>query len=216
METVMAQVLEFDPIPAAPPAAPAVEPQSHRRIRWASQALAALFGAIFVGYCLFAAALVLAFLVPYAGDHVTIGPKGMMLYLGPEPAHPVVSPAGYVPVASLPLIQRLAHVVVSPLVILPGLMIFWNLGRLFRLYGRGVVFSEANARLIKQIGIWLAANAIAPLFTTSILGALHLRVDQAWFHGDTIPKILLGGVVYVIGMVMAVGHELEEEQGQFV
>ncbi len=43
-----------------------------------------------------------------------------------------------------------------------------------------------------------------------------MRIDQAWFHGDTIPKILLGGVVYVVGMVMAVGHELEQEQDQFV
>jgi hypothetical protein len=208
----MAQVLEFDPIPTAPP----VEPPPHRRIRWASRALAVLFGVIFVGYCLFATAMVLAFLVPYAGDHITIGPKGMMLYLGPEPAHPVVSPSGYVPVAGLPLLQRLAHVVVSPLVILPGLMIFWNLGRLFRLYSRGVVFSEANARLIKQIGLWLCADSVAPLFTTSILAAVHMRIDQNWFHADTIPEILLGGVVYVIGMVMQVGHELEQEQEQFV
>jgi len=209
----MAQVLEFDPIADVPPA----DTPPHRRIRQASKALAILFGVIFVGYCLFAAALISAFLVPYAGDHLTIGPKGMMLYLGPQsPAAAVASPAGYVAVASLPLLQRLAHVAVSPLVALPGLMIFWNLHRLFRLYGQGVVFSEANARLIKHIGLWLVANALQPLVTTSVLAAVHMRIDHNWFHGDTIPKIVLGGVVYVIGMVMAVGHELEQEQEQFV
>ncbi len=214
----MAQVLEF----MAEMAQPAPEPPTHRRIRTASRVLAVLFGVIFVAYCAFVAALVLAFLVPYAGDHLLIGPKGMLLNLwfGPPPAHPpaatVATLAGYVPVASLPLLQRLAHVAVGPIVILPGLMIFWNLRQLFRLYGQGVVFAEANARRIKHIGLWLAANALAPLLTTSLLGLLHMRIDQAWFHGDTIPKILLGGVVYVVGMVMAVGHELEQEQDQFV
>ena len=208
----MAHVLELNPVSDIP----SPETPSHRRIRTASGVLALLFGIIFVAYCAFVAAGVLAFLIPYAGDHLLIGPKGMMLYLGPPPAHPAPPPAGYVTVAGLPLLQRLAHVAVGPIVILPGLMIFWNLRRLFRLYGQGVVFSEANARLIKHIGLWLAANALAPLVTTNVLAALHMRIDQNWFHGDTIPKILLGGVVYVIGMVMEVGRQIEEEQGQFV
>lgn len=211
----MAHVLEFNPAIDDEPA----EAPSHRSIRTASRVLAALFGLIFAAYCVFVAAMVLAFVIPYAGDHLMIGPKGMMLYLpvGPAPGHPLATPpAGYLPVQSLPLVQRLAHLAVGPIVILPGLMVFWNLRQLFRLYSRGVVFSEANARLIKHIGLWLAASALAPLLTTNILAAVHMRIDQAWFHGDTIPKILLGGVVYVIGMVMAVGHELEQEQGQFV
>ena len=209
----MAQVLEFEPVAGAP----VEETASHRRIRQASKALSLLFGAVFVAYCAFVALLVMAFLVPVAGDHLLIGPKGMLLMLGPAPVHPApLPPAGYVAVAGLPLLQRLAHVAVSPLVILPGLMIFWNLRRLFQLYGCGVVFSEANARLIKHIGLWLVANALAPLLTTSVLAALNMRIDQNWFHGDTIPKIVLGGVVYVIGMVMEVGRQIEEEQGQFV
>ena len=209
----MAQVLEFDPIADMP----AAEAPSHRRIRAASRALSVLFGVIFAANCVFAAAVIPAFVVPYAGDHIMIGPQGMMLYLGPSPAHaPVVPPAGYLAVGSLSLLQRIAHLAVSPLVVLPILMIFWNLRRLFGLYGKGVVFSEANARLIKHIGVWLAANALMPLATTNLLAAVHMQIDRAWFHGDTIPKVVLGAVVYVIGMVMAVGHEIEEERGQFV
>ena len=208
----MAHVLELHPLVDEP----SQQTPSHRRIRWASKALAVFFGVIFVAYCLFVAAGILAFVIPYAGDHLLIGPKGMLLYLGPPPAHPAPPPAGYLTVARLPLLQRLAHVAVGPFVILPGLMIFWNLRQLFRLYGQGVVFSEANARLIKHIGIWLAASSVAPFITTNVLAAAHMRIDQNWFHDDTIPKIILGGVVYVIGMVMAVGHELEQEQDQFV
>lgn len=209
----MAHVLELHPMTEDRPA----EAPSHRRIRSASRILAILFGVIFVANCVFALGMILAFVIPFAGDHLLIGPKGMLLSLGPQPAHAAVAPPiGYVTVAGLPLIQRLAHVAVSPLVILPLLMIFWNLRQLFRLYGKGVVFSEANARLIKHIGLWLGANALQPLVTTSVLAAVHMRIDQNWFHGDTIPKIVLGGVVYVIGMVMEVGRQIEEEQGQFV
>ncbi len=59
-------------------------------------------------------------------------------------------------------------------------------------------------------------TALGPLVSVSVLTALHMVVDHAWFHGDTIPKIVLGAVVYVVGMVMEVGREIEEEQGQFV
>jgi hypothetical protein len=210
----MAHVLELNPV-----VDDAVdETTSHRRIRAASRVLSAVFWVIFVFYCVFGAALVSAFIVPYAGDHLLIGPKGMLLYLaGPVAEHaPALPPAGYVSVAGLPPIQRLAHVAVAPIVALPGLMIFWNLRQLFRLYGQGTVFAEANARRIKHLGLWLVASALQPLVTTTVLAAVHMRIDQNWFHGDTIPKIVLGGVVYVIGMVMAVGHEIEQVRGQFV
>jgi len=205
----MAQVLEFDPAGSAPP----VETPLHRRIRWASRALAVLFGVIIVADIAFVAALALAFLVPFAGDHLTIGRSGMMLNFGPAGDAPA---AGYVAVGSLPLLQRIAHMAMGVVVFTPGLMIFWNLRRLFRLYGQGVVFSEANARRIKHIGVWLAANAIAPLISVSVLSALDMVVDHAWFHQDTIPQLVLGGVVYVIAQVMEVGHQIEEERGQYV
>ena len=207
----MAHVLELNPAVEDT----AADAPAHQRIRTASRVLSAVFWVIFACYCIFATAIVSAFIVPYAGDHLLIGPKGMILYLpGPHALAP--PPAGYVTVAGLPPIQRLAHVAVGPVVILPGLMIFWNLARLFRLYGQGMVFAEANARRIKHIGLWLAASALAPLATTNILAAVHMRIDQNWFHDDTIPKIVLGGVVYVIGMVMTVGHAIEQERDQFV
>ena len=203
----MTQVIEFDP--AAGTAAP--ETPQHRRIRRASRALSVLFGVVLVADLLFGAALGGAFFVHYPGVQVSIGRAGMMLTIGP-----FAPPAGYVAVTSLPLVQRLAHIAAGLVVFPPAVMIFWNLRQLFLLYGRGVVFSEANARRIKQIGLWLAANAIAPLISVSTLSALHMAVDHAWFHGDTIPELVLGGVVYVIAQVMEVGRQIEEEQGQFV
>jgi hypothetical protein len=202
----MAQVLEFEPA-----VVPRKETPQHRRIRLASHGLSALFGVIFLLDIALVVVAGLPFLVDIPGVHVSIGRPGMMLTFGPGPI-----PAGYVVVGSLPLAQRLAHLAMGLVVAPPGLLILWNLRQLFRLYGRGVVFSEANARRIKWIGLCLAANAIAPLISVSVLSALHMVVDHTWFHADTIPELVLGGVVYVIAQVMEVGRQIEEEQDQFV
>ena len=44
------------------------------------------------------------------------------------------------------------------------------------------------------------------------LSALDMVVDHAWFHQDTIPQLVLGGVVYVIAQVMEVGRQIEERE----
>jgi hypothetical protein len=203
----MSQVLQFDPPAAAGPS----ETPPHRRIRWASRALSVLFGVVLLAEILLAALVAASFFADIPGVIVSIGRSGMALTFGADTA-----PKGYVTVASLPLVHRLAHVAMGLVVVPPGLLIFWNLRRLFRLYGQGVVFSEANARCIKFVGAGLAANAIAPLISVSTLSALHMVVDHRWFHDDTLQQLVLGGVLYVIAQVMEVGRQIEEEQGQFV
>ena len=203
----MAQVLEFDPAASARP----IETPPHRGIRWSSRALSVLFGVIFVATIALTAMMAAALFVDIPGVHLSLGRAGGMLTLGSAP-----TPGGYLPVLAMPIAQRLAHAAMGVVVFLPGLMIFWNLRQLFRLYGKGVVFSQANARRIKSVGLWLAANALAPLVSVSVLSALHMVVDHNWFHQDTVPQLVLGGVVYVIAQVMQVGHQIEEERGQYI
>ncbi len=202
----MVHVLQLKPALAdAASQAPA-----YRRIRWASRALSILFMVILAGYAAFAWMLGLGFFIPGLGRHVGIGPEGMLVAFGPPLAHP------YVAVNTLPLVQRLAHVAAGVLVFGPKLAIFWSLGRLFGLYGQGVVFARANAHHIKWIGIWLAADAAAPFAVHLILNALHMAIDQRWAHLASLQELVLGGVVWVIAQVMEVGREIEEDRGQFV
>ena len=192
------------------PAGETSDNPAHRRIQWASRALSILFMASLAGYGAFAWMLGLGFFIPGLGRHVGIGPEGMLLVFGHGLPHP------YVEVDSLPLVQRLAHMAAGVLVFTPKLAIFWSLGRLFGLYGQGVVFARANAHHIKWIGAWLAADAAAPFAVHLILNALHLAIDQRWAHLSSLQELVLGGIVYVIAQVMEVGREMEEERGQFV
>lgn len=183
---------------------------AHRRIRLASRGLAWLFAGILVLWSLFCALVFAAFFVAPAGRFIGIGPSGMLLTTLPH------MPPPYIPVSNLPLLQRLAHVPVVLINFAPPLAIFWALGRLFGLYAKGVVFSADNARCIKCIGAALAANAVAPFLGVQFLSALHLVIDRRWMHASSVQELVLGAVVYVIALVMQVGHEIEEERGQFV
>jgi hypothetical protein len=207
MEVGMAHVLELPPVAIDEIGRGA----AHVRIRWTSEALAWLFTICLVGFGVVAAALIIAFIIPYAGDSVLIGPAGMMLTIGAS--HP---PHGYIPVGSLPLVQRLAHVPAGFIVATPMLVLFWNLRRLFGLYSRGVVFARENAVCLKWAGVALAADAAAPFTAHGLLQLTGFAVDQHWLHFYSLQELVLGGIVYVIAQVMEVGREIEDERSQFV
>ena len=201
----MANVRHISPAVAGPSPAEA----SYRNIRLASRGLAILFTIALAGYAVFVGALALAFVIPYAGNVVAIGPVGMLIGASRLPA-------GYVAVGGLPLVQRLAHVLAGFVVFTPGLLIFWNLRQLFGLYGRSVVFGRENATHIKWIGAALAADAAAPFIVHTFLTATGLAIDHNWLHVYSFQELVLGAIVYVIAQVMEVGREIEEERGQFV
>jgi hypothetical protein len=201
----MANVLGLDL--AAPEAAPT---RAFRRIRWASKLLATLFTGFFAADGLIVGAMLLAFVVPFTGQHLGLGPKGGLISFDGR------LPPTYLAIDSLPLTQRLAHIPVGVLHAAPVLMIFWSLRQLFTLYGRGVVFARENAIHIKWIGACLGIHAAAPLAGVLFLRATGLVIDQAWMHGYSLQELILGGIVYVIAQVMQVGREIEEERSQFV
>jgi hypothetical protein len=205
-ELAMAEVLNMPPLTVD------TQPGSaHWRIRWTSRALSWLFTLCLAGYGAFAAALILAFVVPYAGSAISIGSAGMELTIGaPRP------PPGYIAVGSLPLVQRLAHVPAGFIVATPMLVMFWNLRRLFGLYGRGIVFARENAVCLKWVGLALAADAAAPFTAHGLLQLTGFAIDQHWIHFYSLQELVLGGIVWVIAQVMEVGREIEDERSQFV
>jgi hypothetical protein len=187
-----------------------------RRMRLVSRGLEILFLLLAVGAGLIAGTLILAFIVPYAGDHFAMGPTGGLLTFAPPGQPPRGLPPHYVAVSAMPVVQRLAHVPVGLLHAVPTVLLFWSLRRLFGLYAKGVVFAPENARSLKHVGAALIVIAVAPWLGHTFLNSLHLAIDQAWMHGSSIQELILGAIVYVIAQVMQLGRELEEERSQFV
>jgi hypothetical protein len=199
----MAHVIELD---ASLPEAS--ETAAAGRLRTWSRIFVAVFGiALAVSTTLMlVAVLVILF---YRGDQVQIGATSA--WIGTPPG-----PAGFVTFAGLPLGQKLAYALVAVVRAAPSVLLFWSLRELFRLYERGVVFASENIRRIRQAGIWLVADALAPFVCHLALSATGLEIDRGWAHVMSLQELILGGVVFVVAQVMQLGREIEEERGQFV
>ena len=183
----------------------------HARIQELSRIFAGLFLGIIVLYALWCALIMISAVDnPYL--HGSLGPTGGKLFLGEPPP----LPADFVPIPSLPIWHRLFFLVVFVAAQAPFFMVFANVRALFQLYARGVVFAADNARRFKLTGLWLIAAAIAPALSQVVQRGAGLAIDRAWFHMWEVHALILGGLLFVISLVMEVGREIEQERAEFV
>lgn len=187
---------------------PPVESRLVRRIRTSSRALERGFSLLAAASVLMGVCLIIAFLL-YRGEALRIGPTSMWLGSGS-------GPAGFRAVSSLPLAQRLAYAIVAVIRLAPAVLILLWLRRLFGRYADGRIFDELSAAQIQRIGVWLCADAAAPLAGHLFLGATHLEIDHVWFHFESVQELVLGALVFVVALVMRHGRAIEDERAGFV
>jgi len=103
--------------------------------------------------------------------------------------------------------------------LLPSLLIYFSLFKLFGLYQQGLVFTCANIQCIKNIGTvllaWLALKLLYPVVVTLILrfsGASDTLALYVSFGSDELRLLLIGLVIYVIAWVMNEATSLHQEQ----
>ena len=200
----MALIAEF------PPPAPA-EPDAFGRIRGVSRPLEWLFAVLFVIGALLLAFAVVAVLA-YAGTRLQVRPGGMQIFIeanAPPLRH------GWTTVGALPGIQKLALAMSASLMLGPALAVLWQLRRLFRLYGSGVVLTPANANCMTAIGLWLIAYAVAPTLGHVVVTLAGFD-DQGWLRMDSAKALALGLILLVIARVMAWGAEVNDDASRFV
>jgi hypothetical protein len=193
---------------ARPAAEHEIDPGLQRRVRLYSQALSWLFA----GLAIVCTALLLAAIAAmlfYPGPLLRIGPTGMEI--GGAHGSP-----GFVSVGSLPLVQRLIYVVVGVVRNAPKVAILATLWALFRLYGQGAVFTQANALRIRDVGLLLVIDAVLPFACHLVLSATGWEIDHRWAHLGSFQELVLGALVFVIAGVMRVAGQIDEERRAFV
>lgn len=185
---------------------PVAETAAQRRVRLGSRALAWLF----TGLLVLSSAILITALVTmifYKGEWVRIGPDNC--YIGDGPPNSVAF-------GSLPLPHRLIYCLVGIVRATPIIMLFWSLRSLFGLYARGQVFSRQNGQAFSRIGGWLCAYALSPFVCHLALSTTGYEIDKNWAHMASVQAFVLGLLVLVIGQVMQVGREIEEDREAFV
>lgn len=200
----MATVVNFRPIVDAAP--DAEETAAQRHVRLGSRGLSMLFAGL-LGLSVLILLTALATMLFYKGELVRIGPDNC--YIGEGPANSF-------PFSDLPLHHRLIYCLVGIVRATPIIMLFWSLQTLFGLYARGQVFSRANGRGFSRIGGWLCAYALSPFVCHLALAATGYEIDRNWAHMASLQAFILGLLVFVIGQVMQVGREIEEDREAFV
>lgn len=188
----------------APPASSAF-----RKVRQASRLFGWLFTALLWLLSALVAAMALAMLF-YAGPHLQVASDHFEL-TGAN--HPL---ADSIIVGTLPPITKIAYALTAIVRTAPAILVFWHLRALFRLYGLGVVFDQKNSLHIQQVGLWLIAAALTPFACHLLLTVTGQEIDHRWFHMEEVQELVLGGLVFVIALVMQVGREIEEDRSQFV
>ncbi len=182
------------------------ETAAQRRVRLGSHGLVWLFtGLLALSCAILATALVT--MIFYKGELVRIGPDNC--YIGEGPPNSVAF-------GSLPLVHRLVYCLVGIARATPIIMLFWSLRSLFGLYARGTVFAPENGRCFSRIGAWLCAYALSPFVCHLALSATGYEIDKNWAHMASLQAFVLGLLVLVIGQVMQVGREIEEDREAFV
>jgi hypothetical protein len=103
--------------------------------------------------------------------------------------------------------------------LLPSLILYLSLFKLFGLYQQGLVFTTANIQCIKNIGTvllaWIALKLLYPVIVTLVLrfsGASDSLAIYMSVGSDEIRLLLIGLVIYVIAWIMNEATSLHQEQ----
>jgi hypothetical protein len=188
-------------------------PPRIERLRRRARVLAAIFDGLFWFVAVSTAAGLLGALL-YHGRHAAFGPEGGIVWTGDESSFPMKP--GYRFMDEITLPYRLGMLFAGTTQFVPAVMVMYHLRGLFRLYAKGIVFSNENARAFKRMGQWLLAFAVTPFLSVEILTLLDLVIDRAWFHSVEIYSLFLGAVLFIIAEVMEAGREIEQERDEFV
>ena len=197
-------ILEF------PPPVP-TEPAAFVRIRRLSRPREWLFAVLF-GLGAFLLAVAVVAVLAYAGTRLQVRPGGMQIFI--EAQAPALHP-GWTTVGALPVIQKLALATSASLMMVPALAVLWQLRRLFRLYGAGIVLEPRNARCMTTIALWLIAYAVAPTLGHSVVTLAGFD-DEGWLRMDSFKALGLGLILFVVARVMAWGAEIHDDASRFV
>jgi len=103
--------------------------------------------------------------------------------------------------------------------LVPSLLIYLLLFKLFGLYQRGLVFTVENIQCIKNVGTvllgWLVLKLFYPLLVSLTLrftGASDTLSIYMSVGSDELRYLLIGLVIYVIAWVMSEATSLHQEQ----
>ncbi len=119
---------------------------------------------------------------------------------------------GFVPVSQLAIWQSCLAAALLALRLLPGLVIWASLYRLFGAYARGEIFAPRNTHYVRSIAWAFLAYATVPLITHATLFAAQLSPIAFRLEVRQMDAAVAGVIVLAIAHVMSFGNDLKYDR----
>ncbi|WP_146010485.1 DUF2975 domain-containing protein [Dyella sp. AD56] len=125
-------------------------------------------------------------------------------------------PTTFVPITHFAVWQSCLAAVLLAIRLAPGLVALWHFFSLFRMYGKGLVFTERNAGHVRGMAWALLAYAVAPLLTHATLYAAGMSAVAFKFEIRQIDALVAGIVLFALSYVVSFGCDIDREREGFI
>jgi hypothetical protein len=125
-------------------------------------------------------------------------------------------PTTFVPITQFAVWQSCLAAVLLAIRLAPGLVALWHFFSLFRMYGKGLVFTERNAWHVRGMAWALLAYGVVPLLTHAILYAADMSTVAFKFEIRQIDAVVAGIVLFALSYVVSFGCDIDREREGFI
>ena len=125
-------------------------------------------------------------------------------------------PSAFVPITHFAVWQSSLAAFLLALRLAPGLVMLWHFFSLFRMYGRGLVFTARNERHVRSIAWALLAYAVVPLLTHAVLYLAGMSPVAFKPEVRQVDAAIAGSILFALSYVVSFGCDIDRDRTGFV
>ncbi len=125
-------------------------------------------------------------------------------------------PDTFVPITHFAIWQSTLAAALLALRLVPGIVMLWHFFSLFRMYGRGLVFTASNERHVRSIAWALLGYAVVPLLTHATLYFAGMSSIAFKLEIRQIDAAIAAIILFALSYVVSFGCEIDRDREGFV
>lgn len=125
-------------------------------------------------------------------------------------------PSTFVPISHFAVWQSTLAAFLLALRLAPGLVALWHFFSLFRMYGRGLVFTERNESHVRGMAWALLAYGVVPLLTHATLHLAGMSAVAFKLEIRQVDAVVAGFVLFALSYVVSFGCDINRDREGFI
>jgi hypothetical protein len=125
-------------------------------------------------------------------------------------------PGAFVPITHFTVWQSTLAAALLTLRLAPGIVMLWHFFSLFRMYGRGLVFTAKNEHHVRSIAWALLAYAVVPLLTHATLYVAGMSTVAFKLEVRQIDAVIAAVILFALSYVVSFGCDIDRDREGFI